>query len=65
METSNEWCPSRVSTRPILFNVLVNDIDSGTKFTLSTCVDDTKLSGVADSLEGRNGIHRYFYELEE
>jgi len=37
----------------VLFNVLISDIDYGIKCTLSKFVDDTKLSGTADRIEGR------------
>ena len=50
--------PQGLVVEMVLFNMLINDIVSGTEFTPSKFADGTKLSGAVDTVEGRYTIHR-------
>ncbi|PKU47879.1 rna-directed dna polymerase from mobile element jockey-like [Limosa lapponica baueri] len=49
----------------VLFNIFVGNMDVGIKCTLSKFVNDTKLCGAVNVLEGKDDIKRDFDRLEK
>ena len=51
--------------RPMLFNIFINDIDSGIEYILRKFVGDTNLCGAVNSPEGWDVIQRDLDRLEQ
>jgi len=49
----------------ILFNIFINDLESGIECTLRKFEDDTKMSGAVGTSEGQNAMQRDLDKLEK
>jgi len=56
--------PQRLVLGQVLFNIFVGNMDSGIECTLSKLVNNTKLWGVVNMMEGKDNIQRDLDRVE-
>ena len=66
VETSGEWSsPQGLVLLLALLNIFAGGVDNGIECTLMKFLDNTKMNGTADILEGRDTIQMDLDRLEE